>query len=469
MIRYMLWILAGVMILPGCVHLAPQPGNLSPENLPQAYTLFSETEDAGPDKWWEGFRDPVLNRLIETALEDNFTLREAWARLRQTKAGLAITEASLKPSLKGHLEGSESRTKSVGSQERESGSYALGIAAGYEIDLWGKNRFQSASSARSFLASEADLKGAAITVAASVTETWLDLISAAEEKKLLEKQVTLNETLLKIQELRFEKSQATALDVLQQMEVLDRARAQIPPVMTRIQLSRNSLAFILGREKADPVSGSNRSLPDLPPLPELGLPADLLSMRPDIRAAGLRLRSADWSVSAARADRLPSMNMTGKASFSEISLTSLLDGWILNLAASVTGTLFDAGRKKAEVDKARAVVEERLAFYEKTVFNAVREVEDSLASEINQKAHIKALAKQLRTAETALEEAKNRYSKGLITFLPMLTELISVQNLQREMIQQKTALLKIRVGLYRALGGDWVHDLMEPNLETKNG
>jgi outer membrane protein TolC len=172
-----------------------------------------------------------------------------------------------------------------------------------------------------------------------------------------------------------------------------------------------------------------------------------------------RLELADWNVSAAKADRLPSLSLTARATYQADELNLLLDNWLLNLAANLTAPLLDGGRRKAEVDRLTAVVDENLAAYRQTILAAVREVEDALVGEEKLQAHLRGLDTQLDAARNALNEARSRYRNGLIDYLPVLTQLLTVQNLERTIIQRKADLLVARVNLYRALGGSWTDEL----------
>jgi len=219
---------------------------------------------------------------------------------------------------------------------------------------------------------------------------------------------------------------------------------------------------LLGKPPRTPLSITVESVPELPPLPPAGLPADLLAARPDVRAAGMRLAAADWQVAEARAARLPALRLTGRARYGEGELDVLFDNWLLSLAANLTAPIYDGGRRAAEVDRTVSLADERLATYRRAVVTAVKEVEDALVSEAKQQAHIDGLQQVIDTARQALEEAGNRYRNGLTDYLPVLTQLLSVQGLERDLIRRKAELIATRVRLYRALGGVWTDDLLAP-------
>ena len=319
-------------------------------------------------------------------------------------------------------------------------------------------------------ATREDLNAAAITVAAEVTERWINIISQRMQKRLLDKQLETNQTYLELVELRYRKAMVSALDVYQQRQIVESVKAQIPLVESQEQLLLHELAILLGKPPRTSIQISRKDLSVPEEVPATGLPADLLANRPDVRAAGLRLQAADWQVAAAHADRLPAISLTAQATYGPAELDLLFDNWVLNLASNLTAPIFDGKRRAAEVDRTRAVVDENLAAYRETVFTAIKEVEDALISESKQREHIKALELQIDAARKALEEARERYLKGIENYLPVLTQLITVQNLDRDLIEQKAELLVDRLNLYRALGGTWTKDLhLDAGLSEASG
>ncbi len=268
-------------------------------------------------------------------------------------------------------------------------------------------------------------------------------------------QINNNITLLNLQRLRFSNGRAGALDVSQQRQALAAAKAERPLLQRSEQQLINRLTLLLGKTTSSHLSIEQDRLPSLIALPATGLPADLLAARPDVRAAGLRLHAADWTVSAARADRLPDMALSAQAAFSSGSLDLLFDNWIITLASSITGPLVDGGRRTAEVSRTRAVAEERLSSYAKTVAVAVKEVEDTLVGEDRQGAYVLLLNDQLRAARLTLKDARLQYRNGRSDYLSYLTAWTSVQRLERQLVNEEATLIKNRVALYRTLGGDW--------------
>ncbi len=470
-IRKLSFVVATFLLLTGlsagCSPFSPSMKSTDLVALPDRFVLFSDNGSLPgnallPDKWWTAFHSRELDGFVQKALGANFDLQAAWARLRQTRATAIQAGSDLYPSLEATGGYSHSRKKTdSSSRETTTDNNALGLSAGYEVDLWGRVEAKATSGALDVEASREDLNSAAMTVAGEVVGKWLQIQAQREKKRILQEQITSNETYLELIELRFCNSLATALDVYQQRESLARVRAQLPPVESSEQLLLHELAILLGLP-AGSVTVADAQLPRLADLPALGIPSDLLAKRPDIRGAGLKLHSAEWAVAAARADRLPSVTLGAGMDFSSAQLATLFENWMLTLAGSVVGPIFDGGHRKAEVEKTRGVVDERLADYKNTVYAAFKEVEDALSTEKWQKRYIQARHNQLEAARINLSEAALRYEQGLDDYLPVLTALISVQTLELSKVTDLTDLLLNRVALYRALGGSWTEELHPP-------
>jgi NodT family efflux transporter outer membrane factor (OMF) lipoprotein len=441
--------------------------------LPQSYSLFTHYHPLATSTWWEYFESPELNQLIAEAMGQNFSIRQAKARLDQAKAVTRKIGADRWPQLDYEAEVSVGRSKtedmglgsssmserSSGTGERSIEEYSLGLTAGYEVDLWGRISSHHHATLLDESAAKEDLYTAAMTIAGEVAQCWVDIITQRMEQKILAKQLETNQTMLELVDLRFQKGMVSALDVYQQKQALASVKASLPLVqLQEIQLI-HQLAYLLGQSAKAELNIQAKDLPQLKTLPAVGIPADLLASRPDIRAAGLRLKSADWAVSAAKADRLPSLRLTARATYFSEDFSSLFDNWILNLMNSLTGPIFDGHSRKAEVLRTQAVAEERITTYGDVVYLAIKEVEDLLVQEEKHRQHLVALEQQLEVSQNALEEAGQRYANGLNDYLPVLTQILSNQSLERNILQMKRQLISDHIGLFRAIGGSWPKEM----------
>ena len=460
-----------LLVTTGCAPFAPPATAPNLPDLPSRYSLYQEGTSVQVP-WWQAFKSDELNRLIALSLADGFSIRQAWAKLDQARAMAAKAGASLYPAIDLDAGSSFTRERSQSSSQgthsySTTKEHSLGLAGSYELDLWG--RIHSSLEAERFTAraSLEDVHTAFMTLSGQIAENWIKILQVRNEQALVKAQIATNETYLEVLELRFDKSLSSALDVLQQREVLARSQTLLPPLEATEQVLLNETAVLLGKSPHFDLGLTQNALPAPLSVPAAGIPADLLANRPDVRAAGLRLHAAEWEIASARADRLPAITLTAQAEYASDQFNTLFDNWLANLAAGLTGPVFDGHRRAAEVDRVRAVAEERLALYEQTVMQAVRDVENSLVNGEKQQAYLDATQKQLTIAKMTLQQAKERYQNGIVDYLTVLTSLLNVQSLERSLVQRQADLLLYQVALSRTLGGSWYTTIVQ--REGKKG
>lgn len=466
--------MALIGLLSSCAIYAPDERTDLNDDLPDQFTLYSENGYDTTNRWWETFNSPELNGLIEEALTNSPTIQQSWAKLAQADAVARKSGADRYPSLGYNANASaNTRESTVGANPgRDSfNTYSLGLTAAYELDLWGRIKSQNEAAGLDLAATHEQLNTAAITLTSRVADSWTAILAQRLQTKVLLLQLEANQTSLELIEMRFKKSLSTSLDVFQQRQTVAGTESLLPRAELNEELKSNELAVLLGRGNFDTVltTVKQENLPQIGPLPTIGIPSDVLANRPDVRTAGLRLRSAEWQVSAARADRLPAIRLTASANYGNNAIDSsdIFDNWSTALAGSITGPIFDGGRRKAEVARTRAIVDERLAIYRETVLTAIQEVEDALISEQKQREYIEKLDKRLTAARRSYEESVNRYRNGMVEYTTVLIQLNTLQILERDRVQAQFELLRYRINLYKALGGSWPNELTDSKREEK--
>ncbi len=432
-----------VLLLGGC---AGAPSRSAPP-----VTLPSHFSDGGeqnqPQRWWRALGDPELDRLVEQALAGSLTLRAAWARLDQAQAAARREGAAIFPSLDARLEAS--RTTNGGSERRQSS-----LAAAYELDLWGRLRSASDAAGLEARASAADLQTAALTLSAEVADTWYQRVEQRAQVRLLEEQLETNAQLLELVQARFRIGRAAASDVHRQRQLLAQTEGERVRAETRLKILTHQLAVLIGQPPTRAPLPEAGVLPLPGPLPATGIPAELVQQRPDVQRALLRLQAADARAAAAVAERYPRVSLTAAASSSD----GFFGNWLGNLVAQLAGPIVDGGRRRAEVVRTRAVVEENLNAFGQSLLVAVREVEDALTGEAGQRAFMASLAVQSREAEAVVERERLRYFQGDSDYLSVLDALRSRQQLERQQLTARRELLAQRIALARALAGGWSLD-----------
>lgn len=403
-----------------------------------------------PDRWWRDLSDPNLDGLIEQALSGNFSLRAAWARLRQANAVARREGASRLPTLdaQGRVSHQDSdSTSRVTSRE-------VGFSASYEIDLWGRVDATAEAAILDADASAADLRAAAITLSAEVANTWYQIVEQQAQLALIGNQVDTNRQLLHLVEARFRIGQAGASDIYRQRQLLAQTEGELTQAQTRFSTLKHQLAILLGRPPGALLLPETTALPALGPLPATGVPADLLQRRPDLQAALLRLRAADARAAAAVAARYPRLDLTASL-VTPGANGGIFAGWLGTIAAQMSAPLFDGGQRSAEAERAGFAAEESLNNYGQTLLGALGEVEDALIAEIGQKRYLASLEAQLRQSEAVLRQERQRYFQGDTDYLSVLDALRSRQALERQQVTAQRQLISDRITLARALAGGW--------------
>lgn len=439
-------------------------GQRQAQDVPSSYQA-AKPGTMAPDAWWQAFDDAQLNGLIGRALGGNLSIEQAATRLRQAEASAVKSGAARFPSLNGTAGASTKYTHTDGLKTSNADRWSLGLAASYELDLWGRVASGRRAALRTMEASRFDLETAAMTIAGKTATMYFYWQQQQTKLSILTRQLESNRKMLSVVEKRFQTAQASAVDVLQQRQKVAASEALIPPVQAAVSEAEHALAILVGQPPQTDLNLTVQPFAELPTMPEAGLPADLLVRRPDLQAAWSRLEAADWNVRAAQADRLPAITLTGSATYGADTTDALFQNWVMNLAAGLTAPLIDGGSRRAEVALKKAVADEKVAAYRETVIGALGEVEDALAAETHQRDYLEAILRQSTAAQLTAEESFRRYTRGLNSYFEALSTESTRQSLEVTVLQAEYDLRADRVQLYRVLGGDW-HSILETYRTT---
>jgi NodT family efflux transporter outer membrane factor (OMF) lipoprotein len=436
-----------------------------PSLMPQDATLVPETFSAQgaaplPQKWWESLNDPELNALMEDALAGNFTIRTAWDRLRQAEALADQATSFLLPSVS--YSGMARRTRrDVGNTKTYGNDYRLGVAAAYEIDLWGRARSAYDATLLDQQARQEDVAAAAMTVSAAVAKLWYQLAETRQAFIVLQAQLKTNQQVLDLVNLQFNASKVGAPDVLRQKQLVESTQGQLIQTQEREVLLQNALSVLTGRAAGE-WAVPEASMVSLPVLPAVGLPSEVLQRRPDVRSVWLAVQAADARVAVAITDKYPSLSLSASTDTTSTHVEDLFDDWLSNMAANIAGPLFDAGRRQAEVERSQAVVSQLLNQYSQTVLEALQDVEDALTQEYHQALFLASLQAQLKLAQEVSQKTYGRYKQGLLDYLRVLDALRTEQLLEVRELAARRRLLDHRIDLCRSIAGSW--DIERPDM-----
>lgn len=444
-----------LLLLSACSPFAPKPRSDTDKSLPANFSLYDTSTQQQPN-WWHEFAWDDLDHLVQKALRQNLSLQQAWARLQQAQSNVSISEAARLPQLNYNAEAGHSRNAQQvngNSHITTSENFLLAMTSSYELDLWGRVAAQVKSAALNARASRDDWRTARLSIAAEVAQTAIKLITQRQLLPLARQRWQRARQQLQLLQRRYVQGMSTAVDIAQQRRRVAEYRAVILPIEEQDQQLNYDLALLLGEMPTWHWTPQREVLPRQQKISNVGIPGDLLSQRPDVHAAGLRLQAADWSVTAARADRLPAIRLSADGSTSSSHFNELFDNWLANLAASVSGPLFDGGRRSAVVKQAQAVVDERLANYNKTVLTAMKEVETALMQEQKRSLELQAIDTQVEQQQQLCAYQQQRYINGEGNYLNLLENTQTLNLLQQQQLKMQRDLLLARISLHRALGG----------------
>lgn len=418
------------------------------------------------DRWWTSLNDPTLESLLERSVAANLDLRLAHARLREARAQRGIVAADELPSVNaqaGYERGRSSENTQRGFQtfEPSEGSdlYRVGFDASWEIDLFGRV-------ARSVEAADADVAAAIedrndvlVSLAAEVARTYVELRGFQRRVAVTEFAVQTERDSLDLVEARNRAGLATELDVAQAQSQLATRSSQLPPLRAGIKRSIHRLSILMGQEpgtlleELTPVA----AIPTVPPEIAVGVPAELLRRRPDIRRAERQVAAATARVGVATADLYPRFTLLGFFGFESDHIGDLIDAnsrrWAIG--PSMSWPIFDGGRVRSTINVRNAQLDQSLFTYEKAVLNAYEEVENSMVSFIQEQARRAALAAAAESSDRAVALARERYQSGLVDFLNVLDSQRLLYQAQDQLALSEQSVTVEVIALYKALGGGW--------------
>jgi len=449
--------LFGLILLLGCETGRKDPCPLPEMNLPGNYMIEPENTSK-INKWWEDFKSAELNFLVEKALEKNYSLKAAFASLKKARAVSAMSGADLLFDL--NLEAGTSKTNTHKDGHTDiAESSSLGLAASYEIDLWGRIKSERDAAALTEKAVEKDLEAAAVTVSAQVVNTWKDIVFSRKRLKLLKALERANADQLEILRQRYASGMVNGSDVYDQKKDLLSVKADIKALLSRISVLENKMAFLTGESVHLPGLGENICRIAL--LPDAGIPITLLKSRPDVNAARLRLMSAHENLGSARAALLPRFSISASLSTVSDDFSVSFEDWMSNLAANLTAPVFQGGYLKNQVKKSEAEKEESLHNYASIVLTAVNEVRDALAREKFQKHRIDFVKKSLDAAKAALYHSEIEYINGSSDYVSYIERYNFMKNIEISLVNEMADLVSYRVALYRSIGNKWTKGFVE--------
>lgn len=436
--------------------------------------------------WWQGLGDPVLDELIELAHRDNNTLRIAGLRVLESRAQLGIAIGNQYPQSQAVAGDATALQASKNAANTAAGDlnftqYNVGVGASWEIDFWGKFKRGIEAADAAYLASVAAYDQVMVLLTAQVCGSYVAIRTLEEQLRITNENIALQQRSFDIVNVQFENGSTSELDVLQARTLLMSTKASIPELETQLQQATNALNTLLGRQPGDLGDLLKRG-PVIPEVPEklvVGMPADLLRRRPDVRQAEYLAMAQNARVGLAQANLYPSFSLAGS-----IGLTAAGNTETTRTGNSGFGQLFDTDsvsysigpsfvwpflnydRIKNSVRVQDARLQQALVAYRETVLQAAREVEDAIVSldgAIQQEA---LLAVTVASARRSTEVAQLRFNEGLADYQRVLNAQQALFSQQARYVNNRSGIVSSFIALYLALGGGWEANIAADMIDT---
>jgi len=447
--------------LAGCAAVGPNYRAPQPD-VPAHWSMAADSRSPQPAElaqWWKQFHDPVLDGLVADALAANLDLATARAQLREARAQRELAGAQLGPAVNASVSASRSKSSAEAGSGSTRNLYSAGFDASWEADVFGGTR-------RGVEAAQADLEASAenlyetqVSMIAEVALNYVDLRTAQRRLALATSNLTSLSETYDLTRWRTQAGLASELDTAQARTELERARAALPALRTSVSEARHRLAVLLGLSPGALSSrlGSAEAVPVLGHAVAVGIPADTLRQRPDVRGAERKLAAQTARLGEAEAARYPSFKLSGSIGLDALTLSGLGSGdaGTRSLLGSIAAPIFDAGRISANIGIQDAKLEQARLNYRMTVLNALEEVENALANVANTSERRMRLEQATNSARNTLQIAQQRYSSGLTDFLSVLDSQRTLLKLEDELASSAGALATAQIQLYKALGGGW--------------
>ena len=441
---------------------SPVPDSFARQEIPPAESLPI-------GRWWETFEDEDLNALMKEALANNLDLARSFARMEQFEAVTRQARSVQYPFL--NASGEAGRSRQPGILGSDTGnSYSLSLAAGYEVDLWGRNRSGVMAAMLEERASREDIRSLFISLSADLVDLYYLAVEERAQIDLTDGTIASFENTVDLVTRRYLQGLVSALDVYQARQNLSFAKASRPVFEANLATAEHAIAVLLGRYPDRSLAGNVAELPETPEAFPAGIPSQVLARRPDVQAEFLRVQASDARVAQAIADRFPSFNLLGNYGTSRTSFsTGDVTGVFWNLLASAALPVIDGGRRKAEVVRSEAEFREILSRYRKKVLTSFQEVENALVNNRTTEERIRQLEERVDATAGALRLSLDRYLLGLSDYLPILAAQSADFTARSQLLAAKRQLVSDRISLARALGGDWMEEEMENRREASAG
>ena len=457
----------GVLALAALAGCAVGPDYIQPQiSTPQSWHAElrggATAHPADPltlANWWTTLNDPILTSLIERAVWSNLDLKKARARVREARARRGKSQTELFPTVdvKGSVTSSRA-SRDTGMGESQT-LYSVGFDANWEMDVFGGVRRSVEAAGADMQARSEELRSTLVSLLAEVALDYVDARSYQGRLAVAEGNLAAQTESYELTAMRVVAGLTTPLDAEQARYNLESTRSEIPSLRSGLEAAKNSLAVLLG-EPPGAVHAeleAPRPIPLAPPGAAVGVPADVLRRRPDVRQAERTLAAETARVGVATAELYPKFTLLGSIGLDALSLSNLFSAFnrTFSLGPSVSWRLFDAGAVRKSIEVQSAVQEQALIAYEAAVLTALKEVENALVAFAEEQLRRQSLREAVEAAQRAVALAQAQYGAGMVDFRSVLEAQHSLLSFQDQLVQSESTIASDLIRLYKALGGGW--------------
>jgi NodT family efflux transporter outer membrane factor (OMF) lipoprotein len=460
---------AAALLLGGCMMVGPdytRPAAPAAEQWMEPPDATIARQHADYSAWWTVFNDATLTSLIETAYRQNPSLQAAGARVLEAVANRGIAIGTLYPQLQQASGGYTYATAST-NRANQSGptldntfsDVFLGFDAGWELDFWGRFRRGIEAADAQLLASVAAYDDALVSLVAEVALNYITLRTLEERLAVARANVAIQQSSYEIVSEKYRGGAVSKLDAEQAASLLDDTRSLMPGLEANIRQTQNTLCLLLGMPPRDlrDILGDTRPIPSAPAQVAVGIPADLLRRRPDIRRAERLLAAQSAQIGVAKTDLFPRLSLLGTISVASKDFANLFDGQSIEAfgGPSFRWAILNYGRITNNVRVQDAEYQALVSDYENTVLRAQTEVESSIAAFLGTRRQVDLLARSVDAAQTAVTLADLQYREGAVDYTRVINTQQFLLTAQDKFVSTKGQVALSLTTLYRALGGGW--------------
>ncbi|MFN0009349.1 MAG: efflux transporter outer membrane subunit [Planctomycetota bacterium] len=459
-------VLAAACAAVGPDHQPPETRAAMPKTWREEDSGFF-TGSSDPITWWRRLEDPVLEGLVERAVGGGLDVREALARVRESRALRGASNAEKYPVLDANalfVRRAESENTQFGSFVEDTNQFSAGFDAAWELDLWGRVRRLVEAADAGLQATVEDARDVAVSVAAETAITYVELRAFQLRVAIARTNVELQEETLALVRTRFEAGIVRERDVAQAATNVETTRSRVPALEVGARVAENRLAVLLGLPPGS-LAGELAETKPIPVAPvgiAVGMPADLLRRRADVRSAERVLAAENARIGVAEADLYPRLTLAGSIGLAAEDAQDLAEGdsVFFGLGPTIRWNLFDAGRRRDLVEAQDARTEQARVRWERTVLRALEETENAMVEFAREHSRRNALGEAATQARLAVELARSQYAEGLSDFQTVLDSQRVLADLEDDLARSDAAITISLISLYKALGGGW--ELAEP-------